>query len=121
MRPHAMKPLRSATASRRRLVWLLWLALLLPMAQLTANWHSVSHVEPDTANSADEQRTLPLGHCGLCLTAAAISGGALPSEPPAMPPLLAARHDVPQAALDGVRLAFSSPAYLSRAPPDAPH
>ena len=121
MRAHAMSPIRSATASRCRLVWLLWLALLLPVAQVSANWHSLSHAEADSANNADEQRTLPFTHCGLCLAAAAISGGALPSEPTAVPPLPAARNDVPPAAFDGIRLAFSAPAYLSRAPPDAPH
>ena len=116
-----MKLLRSVTAARDRLVWLLWLALLLPVAQVTVNLHSVSHIEPDTSNSADDQRTLPFTHCGLCLTAAAISGGALATEAPAMPPLLVARHELPQAAFDAVHLAFSATAYLSRAPPDAPH
>ena len=115
----AMNPLRPVIAVKRQLVWLLWLALLLPVAQATASWHALSHIEPGTTNGADDPRTLRLTHCDLCPSAAAVSGGVLPNEPPSLPPHPVARHDVPQAASSGVRLAFSAPAYLGRAPPQA--
>lgn len=121
MRARAMKPLWSSSSWRRRSVWLLWLALVLPIAQVAASWHSLSHLESETSSNADSQGALPLGHCGLCLTAAAIGGGAPPTDLPAMPPLPVASDEVPQAAFVGVRLAFYEPAYLSRAPPLAPH
>ena len=115
-----MNSRRSVNVLKRHLVWLVWLALLLPVAQAAANWHALSHVARDTAPGTDDPQALHLTHCDLCLTAAAVSGGALASEPPPTPSLAAARYAVPQAAPSGVRLAFSAPAYLSRAPPLAP-
>ena len=53
MHGFAMHAHRSRAVPRRHLVWLLWLALLLPVAQAAASWHALSHALPD-AGSADE-------------------------------------------------------------------
>ena len=105
---------------RRRLWWLLWLALLLPIVQAAANWHALSHTRLEANGEADGKQALHLSHCDLCLTAAAVSGGALPSKTP-FPPSSAARHAAPHAASGGVWLALPTRAYLSRAPPFAPY
>jgi hypothetical protein len=96
-------------------MWLLWLALLLPMGQSAASWHALSHTRVDSSD-ADGKQALHQAHCDLCLTAAAVSGGAMPSQAPALPHL-SARHAAPQAAAGSVWLALPALAYLSRAPP----
>jgi hypothetical protein len=60
--------------------WLLWLALILPIAQAMAGVHALSHVGhgPDDA-------IVHLVDCDLCLTAAHLAGGA-PSAAPAPVP-----------------------------------
>ena len=109
------------TVPQRSLVWLLWLALLLPIAQATAAWHAMSHAVTDASADAEGKRALHTSaSCDLCLSAAALSGGALPSVASAMP-LALARHVVPQAAFSGLWLATSALAYQSRAPPASTH
>jgi hypothetical protein len=104
-------------ASSRRLSWVLWLALLLPLAQVSASWHAMSHLQLDTAD-ADGKQTLHQSHCDLCITAAAVHGGALPGEPPRLV-LGAVRHVVPQAVVASVWTAPAARPYQSRAPPIA--
>ena len=116
----AMRSSRSRTVSQRRLVWLLWLALLLPLAQAAAVWHVLSHTGPAANGEADGKRALHPTHCDLCLTAAAVSGGALRAEPLSLPSP-SARHEVPQAVSGNVGPALLSRAYRSRAPPFAAH
>jgi hypothetical protein len=116
----AMHAPRSRTVSQRRFVWLLWLALLLPMAQVAAAWHAVSHANPDASDEASGKQALHPSHCDLCLTAAAVIGGALPGEPQSLTQP-AARHEAPQATIGGLWLALFTPVYRSRAPPIAPH
>ncbi len=105
---------------QRHMAWLLWLALLLPLAQTAANWHVLSHVNSGQASEPDEQQTIHQAHCELCLSAAALTGGAplvsLPNlfHPRAMAEVLAAN----------VRSVASMPAaraYESRAPPFLDH
>lgn len=117
----AMDARRFRTVSQSRLVWLLWLALLLPIAQVAATWHALSHTAAavDAGEKATDSRALHHTHCDLCLTAAAISGGAPLRESHAWA-RPAARDEMPQAAVGGVRLAAHSWIYRSRAPPFAP-
>ncbi len=100
------------------LAWLLWLALLLPLAQSVATWHGYAHLEQAEAGHEDGHPP-QAGHCVLCLTAAAVTGGVLPAGALALP-ALAARHERPAESADGVWQAPPTPAYLSRAPPAAP-
>lgn len=57
--------------------WLLWLALLLPIAQAMAGVHALSHVGADRR----DEGTAHLVHCDLCLAAADLAGGAPTAEP----------------------------------------
>jgi hypothetical protein len=109
---------RRNAVSQRHLVWLLWLMLLLPVAQVTASWHALSHVETDASGARDPRHALHLTHCDLCLTAAAVDGGVPLAEPPALKPGVA-RHEVPQTAPVAFWVASPARAYLSRAPPIA--
>lgn len=113
-----MHALPSRIVSQRHLVWLLWFALLLPIAQYAATWHALSHSGFSARGQDDGKQAPHSSHCDLCLTAAAVTGGALPVAALSLPPV-AARHDVPQAAFASVWLALPAPAYLSRAPPFA--
>ncbi|CAM4010020.1 hypothetical protein ROSA5918_18795 [Roseateles saccharophilus] len=57
--------------------WLLWLALLLPIAQAMAGVHALSHV----SGERQDDGIAHLVHCDLCLTAADLASGA-PTAPP---------------------------------------
>lgn len=63
--------------SHRRLAWLLALVLLLPLAQTVASWHLLSHVSIEQSRAPDGHHALHIDHCDLCLTAVALTGGAL--------------------------------------------
>ena len=108
------------TALQRRFSWLLWLALLLPLAQTAAAWHSLSHVGADATADADGNKALHTTHCDLCLVAAAVGGGALPSSAQRLPHPTA-HHAAPHAEFHDVWLPSPTPVYLSRAPPFTPH
>lgn len=108
----------SCTFSRRRLWWLLWLALLLPVAQSAAAWHAVSHAGKESSGETGGKHALHLNDCALCLTAAAMSGGA-PTGQHQSAPISLARYAVPNFSVDGVLPASPLRAYLSRAPPFA--
>ena len=76
---YAMQTLRSVPSPHRRFVWLLWLVLLLPLAQTTANLHVLSHATAELAGEtgrADRQQAIDHAHCDLCLMAAALIGAA---------------------------------------------
>jgi hypothetical protein len=101
---------------QRRFAWLLWLALLLPVAQLGAAWHAVSHSRLDAIGEADGKPALPHAHCDLCLAAAALGSAAPAGEPPLVP-LLSVRHAMPRVDAASVWTAPSARPYESRAPP----
>ena|SRR5437899_2212366 len=63
----------------RRLLWTFLLALLLPLAQLAAAAHEISHVQPQL--QADSKSALHGEHCGICALAAHIGGGAAATSP----------------------------------------
>jgi hypothetical protein len=102
----------------RRFAWLLWLALLLPVAQAAAACHALSHVGGSTQGESGGKQAPHGGHCDLCLAAAAIAGGAAVTAPPAFV-LPSLEHALPQERFAGVLRALPTPAYLSRAPPIA--
>ncbi|MFG6459931.1 DUF2946 family protein [Roseateles sp. DXS20W] len=60
--------------------WLLWLALILPIAQAMADVHALSH-----AGDRQNDGLVHLDDCDLCLTAAHLAGGAPAAEPPPLP------------------------------------
>ncbi len=116
----AMQPTRSRTLSPRRFAWLLWLALLLPIAQLAATSHLLAHAGADASAAADARQAPPhAAHCDLCLLAAAVGGGAAPTGSPSLRHPRA-RHAAPQSARYRVRAAAPAHAYRSRAPPLVP-
>jgi hypothetical protein len=114
-----MGPRRFHSAPPRRLAWLLWLALLLPLAQSAVAWHAVSHSATD-ASAHDGKQVLHAVPCDLCLAAAALGGGALPTAPQGLVHP-AAPHRPPHAAPACPWLPPPVRAYHSRAPPVAPH
>jgi len=61
--------------------WLLWLALLLPLAQAMAGVHALSHVTGERQDAG----LAHLVHCDLCLAAADLSGAAPAAAPAALP------------------------------------
>jgi len=65
--------------SSRRLAWVLALALLLPFAQALAWVHTLSHHGVQRDDAVASQFDTP---CAICLSAAPLHGGALPSMPP---------------------------------------
>lgn len=71
--------------------WLLWLALLLPIAQAMAGVHALSHVGERPGDGL-----VDLAHCDLCLTAAHLGAGA-PMAEPQLPPASPAVHAAPRA------------------------
>ncbi|HEX5685915.1 MAG TPA: hypothetical protein VFY73_17965 [Ideonella sp.] len=109
---------RPAPASRRHLAWLLWLALLLPLAQTAANWHALSHAAASAigGETDSDSKALHATSCALCLSAAVVGSGALPSAPASLL-LPTGSHAAPQAADHGASRAADWPAYQSRAPP----
>ena len=120
-----MHALRQRRALPRHLAWLLWLALLLPIAQVGASWHALSHATVELSNagsptsSDDDRRASHATHCDLCLTAAAVTGGAPLADAPPIA-LLVARFERVTAAAAPSWFAPAPRAYRSRAPPFAP-
>jgi hypothetical protein len=114
-----MHALRHRPAPPRRLAWLLWFALLVPVAQFAAAAHPLSHAAAEARGDLESKRSLNQAHCDLCLVAAAIGVAAPAGAPPAVAAL--APHDAaPPMALVAVWLARPALAYLSRAPPPSP-
>lgn len=61
--------------------WLLWLALLLPVAQAMAGVHALSHATGERRDAG----VAHLVHCDLCLAAADLSGSAPTTQPSPLP------------------------------------
>ncbi len=100
-------------------MWLLWLVLLLPLAQTAATLHLLSHATADLAGESgtiDGKLAIDRAQCDLCLTAASLIGAAPPVTPPFLP-LSKALHESPNAVFSSLWLEPTVPAYQSRAPP----
>ncbi len=119
----AMDPTRRRSPSSLRAVWLLWLALLLPLAQSVASAHAHAHAhaheragtsargDADPADLAEHAAP-----CDLCLLAAALASGPLLSAgAPAW--LQPGFEPAPQSAATGVWPGQAVLGYQSRAPP----
>jgi hypothetical protein len=106
--------------ARRQFVWLLWIALLAPIAQTTTVWHALSHARSDAVHGGDGKQAPHETRCDLCLAGAALNSGAIPGEPPVLPHPIAL-HGVPVAESSRVRLTFHERHYETRAPPFASH
>lgn len=108
----------SGARVRPRFAWLLWFALLLPLAQAAANWHALSHWGDQRIAWAGDQQTGGSEPCDLCLTAAPLAGGGA-----AAAPLQVARSELPYSiAVLHAGGAWPAPLralYESRAPPFA--
>jgi len=119
MGSYAMNPLYSTARSRRHLVWMLWFALCVPVAQFAAERHVLSHVSLDAGVSQDVRHTihgdLP---CEICALAAAVTAGAPRVEPQSVQ-LADASHAIPQFAPPSNCQRRCETAYQSRAPPVA--
>ena len=68
---------------RRHLRWLLCLALLLPVAQVAAAVHVLSHLAT-LQDGGGKQDTADLPQCQICPLAAAVGSGGAPSTPPVL-------------------------------------
>jgi len=110
---NSLEPLRRFAA--RHAGWLVWLALLLPLAQAAARLHVHQHDEASSALKGKQAAVAAA--CELCVVAAAAGGAPLPSvEAPWLP----AATPVAAPAIRAVALRVAArPAapYLSRAPP----
>jgi hypothetical protein len=113
-----MASLRRRSSTRQSWAWLLWFALFLPLAQTAATWHVYSHVEEEAGDRAHGKQAPSLAHCDLCLTATALSGGALVGKNDILP-VVAAHEVVPQDPVASAWLALPTLAYQSRAPPNS--
>ena len=128
-----MHPFQRRLPRRISLSWLVWLALLLPLAQSAAHWHGLSHCvaeagAPELSRQAGAQTegqtggqtgSQSPGHalaCDLCLGGAALDFGGLLSTLPGLL-LQTVRHAAPLATGPGAWLPLLALAYLSRAPP----
>ena len=102
-----------------RWAWALLLALLLPFAQGVAASHAVTH-HGTPASQRDAAPSALDAHCTLCLIAAPVGAGALPSTAPttAAP---AAAQVAPQTAATVDPASAPALAYHSRAPPSLLH
>jgi hypothetical protein len=108
-------PLASLRGIRFARLALLWLALVMGLAQTVAVRHTYSHTTAETLAQNAGKHPGGLAHCESCIAAAAIGGAAPPSAP-----LLfaAAAQELPQfLALAAPHFAPQQRPYAIRAPP----
>jgi hypothetical protein len=107
---------RFSTFLHRHFTWLLWLVLLVPVAQTAATWHVVSHVNAIHLYQDEGQQAIHEDLCDLCLSAAAVMGGA-----PLVTPLdvfhASKPVEAPLFSWPGLLSIAPARAYESRAPP----
>ncbi len=114
--PVTMPLARIRRFATRRFAWLLWLGLLLPVAQLAAAAHALSHARPASTSDESHPQAPHLVHCDLCLTAAAI-GGAAPAAAVATFVAPTWPSSLPAGFVAAPRSVATVLAYRSRAPP----
>ena len=114
-----MHPLSCTAHFRRRLRWLLWFALCLPVAQYAASRHALSHAVEEGRASGDLRHSAHAGlPCETCALAAAVTGAA-PGVTPHPLFLADARHAAPRIDCPVTPQASVVTVYQSRAPPVA--
>ena len=113
-----MNPPRSRWIVRRCLAWLVWLGLLLPIAQVGAVVHTFAHTRPDASRDADDKQAPRAAQCDLCLLGAAVGSGAPPVHAE-LPKPLALGQAAPEVVRAEVWAAAPTHPYRSRAPPVA--
>ena len=96
----------------RRLVFALLLALVLPLAQVAAAAHELSHV---SAALQDKSSSVP-AHCDLCVAAAAVTGGGATAQVPVVLHAPAVSEQPTWVAVVPATRDAATP-FLSRAPP----
>lgn len=106
----------SAPASRRVVrIALLWLALVMAIAQTVALLHAYSHSPDETSSQSAGKHPGGLAHCQSCIVAASI-GGAAPPGPALLLPTLG--QQLPQVVAPArEHLAPQQRPYAIRAPP----
>ena len=67
--------------SRKAPALLLWLALLLAIAQTIAIRHAYTHAPGEAPPTSQGKHAGGLAHCHSCIVAATLGGGALPATP----------------------------------------
>ena len=102
--------------SRRGRAWLLCVAILLPVAQMAAHWHVLSHVHSSQTEEGQGKQGIHEDPCALCLTAATVIGSA-PLAAPAALPVVAGLYAAPQVLPRSNPQTALTRTYLSRAPP----
>jgi hypothetical protein len=105
--------------SPRCLFWLLWLALLLPAAQVAAAAHALSHVAAAVDDARGDSHALHSLHCDLCITATSVAGAAPLAMLPGWLPDPAVAQAAPRSAVGGLPCTPAPRLYESRAPPFA--
>ena len=116
----AMHTAQHKTFAQRHMQWLLWLVLLLPLAQTLGSWHLVAHLPTQQSTQREDPQALHPDDCSLCTSAAALIGGAPLATPPKLPQTLAL-FKAPPATRIGIFTAPTAIAYESRAPPSPLH
>ncbi len=98
------------------LQWLVWLALVMPVSQAAAYAHALTHLPTTSTQRGDDLSAPAADHCELCLVAATVGGGALPSTS-AQGVAVRVEHVEPVLRVFEPASADQHPHYLSRAPP----
>ena len=111
-----MRSRRLDKFSRYSLAWLMGLMLLLPVAQTAASWHLLSHVGARQSEPTNVDRAVHEHACDLCLTALALTGGAIAGRFVSSAPIMAPSQ-TPAVWHSAVGLARTQRPYESRAPP----
>lgn len=111
-----MDPIRRRSPSSLRAVWLLWLALLVPLAQSVALVHAHAHERAGSSERRDADQAAQAAPCDLCLAAAALAGGPLLHGGP-QAWVQPGSERAPRSAAPGVWPGQAVLGYQSRAPP----
>jgi len=94
----------------------MWWVLLLPLVQLIASAHLISHVDVTAHADDDSRAALHLSQCEICPIASTALGGAPPAESATLRRLMLDASLCVQPLIVWVLQAPDQP-YLSRAPP----
>jgi hypothetical protein len=111
-----MRLLRLHKSSHSHFAWLLCLALMLPLAQVTATAHLLMHVHMSGSVSTDAKPVLSADHCNLCLSSQTVMSGA-PLVQAVGATVIVARFALPRPNSTSFEKLGATRPYQSRAPP----